>query len=324
MRQQRGVSQILFGFLPLQTADLSGGVWRVVKWVDAVPLAVDQEAVRAAVRTAVSRWAVAGQDGGLFSELTRRVDFDVIRVNVDRGVLMDEFPRLWRCRSCGRVSRAAARCRCGASESLVQLPLVSYHRCGAAEEPQTPPACPVHHELAVQRSGTTALSEQQFFCPVCNRTLKWGYIPKRCSCGDASSPYMSTTVHRAASVYTPHFVVVVNPPDPTVAANVRASGGGTRALEWVLDGMTATTAFGGQQTVSGLIDTLTKQGISLETAQDWPGRWQARVRLQIRRRSRQSSAQRGALLKTRRLASRRPSRLAALPSTNWQSRRRHR
>ena len=264
MRQERGASQVLFGFLPLQTADLEGGVWRVVKWVDPVALSVDREAVRSALASAVARWATAGADDGLFAELAQKSDFDVIAVNTDRGVLVEEFPRLWRCRACGRVTKSSGRCRCGKATS-VQLPLVSYHRCGSAEEPLVP-TCPIHHEIAVQRSGTTALSEQRFFCPVCQQTVKWGFVPKKCSCGDGT--YMSTTVHRAASVYTPHLAVVVNPADPEASAKIRAAGGGARALDWVLDGMPEPGPFAGQQTVSGLVEMLLKSGLSLETAQE--------------------------------------------------------
>ena len=77
---------------------------------------------------------------------------------------------------------------------------------------------------------------------------------------------MNTNVHRAASVYTPHFVVVVNPPDPAAAARMRAAGGGARALDWALDGMAETTPFSGKQSVAGLIDMMVKTGISAETA----------------------------------------------------------
>jgi hypothetical protein len=264
VRQERGASQILFGFLPQQTADLNGGIWRVVNWVEPTTLDVDREAVRAALVSAVAHWAAAGADNGLFAELAQHPDFDVIGVDTNRGVLVEEFPRLWRCRACGRVSRSSAKCRCGET-TTVQLPLVSYHRCGAVEEPFTP-SCPVHHEIAIQRSGTTALSEQRFFCPVCKQTVKWGFIPKKCSC---DGTFMSTTVHRAASVYTPYFSVIVNPADPAAAAKVREAGGGARALDWVLAGMPEPGPFAGQQTASGLIETLLKGGLSLATAQEF-------------------------------------------------------
>jgi hypothetical protein len=77
---------------------------------------------------------------------------------------------------------------------------------------------------------------------------------------------MSINVHRAGAVFTPHYAVMVNPPDPASAAKLRARGGGARALEWVLDGLTARQPGDGRQTVEGLVDTLMQQGISREFA----------------------------------------------------------
>ncbi|PZF83939.1 hypothetical protein C1I92_10805 [Jiangella anatolica] len=80
---------------------------------------------------------------------------------------------------------------------------------------------------------------------------------------------MSITVHRAAVVFSPHFAVLVNPPDPAEAARLRAGGGGARALEWVLDGMVADDPTEGRQTLSGLIETFRQAGLSEETAQQF-------------------------------------------------------
>jgi len=266
VRAERGASQILFGFLPQQTADLDGGVWRVSSWVDAVPLDIDKAAVRAAVSSALSRWSDVGKDDGLKAELLHNADFDVVGVHPERGVLMEEFPRVWRCRTCHRVDSSSARCRCG-STNKVQIPLVSYHECGAVTEPQLP-QCPTHHEIAMERRGTTALSELRFFCPVCHQTIKWGFVPRRCSCGSAD-PVMKTTVHRAASVYSPHFAVAVNAPDPALAARMRAAGGGARAAEWVLSGMPTADPFSGRQTVAGMVAGLVAMGLSQETAREF-------------------------------------------------------
>lgn len=79
---------------------------------------------------------------------------------------------------------------------------------------------------------------------------------------------MSINVHRAGVVFSPQYAVLVNPPDPGVAARLRATGGEVRALEWVLSGMREREPRDGEQTVEGLIDTLVQQGISPETARD--------------------------------------------------------
>ena len=74
-------------------------------------------------------------------------------------------------------------------------------------------------------------------------------------------------MHRAAVVFSPRFAVLVNPPDPADAARLRAAGGGARALEWVLDGMTADDPTSGRQTLAGLIETFRQAGLSEESAQ---------------------------------------------------------
>jgi hypothetical protein len=78
---------------------------------------------------------------------------------------------------------------------------------------------------------------------------------------------MLVTVHRAAVVFSPRFTVLVNPPDPAVAARLRAAGGGARALDWVLDGMTVDDPTVGRQTLAGLVDTFRQAGLSEESAQ---------------------------------------------------------
>jgi hypothetical protein len=86
---------------------------------------------------------------------------------------------------------------------------------------------------------------------------------------------MDVNVHRAAVVYTPRVIVLVNPSSPTEAARLRAVGGGARALEWVLDGMNERDLTQGLQTVEGMVDMLVHQGISEATARAMAERAQA-------------------------------------------------
>jgi hypothetical protein len=79
---------------------------------------------------------------------------------------------------------------------------------------------------------------------------------------------MKRNVHRAGEVFSPHYAVLVNPPDPAAAARLRAGGGGARALEWILAGLGVTPPGEGRQTVAGLIETLVQSGLSPETARD--------------------------------------------------------
>jgi hypothetical protein len=263
VRVERGASQILFGLLPGQTADLDGRIWRVAHWIDPVPLALDQDAVRAALLASIAPWSATGMDDGLEAALRARATVEVVGLNMDRGVLVEPYPQQWRCKTCGSIARNRDdRCTCG-GRTRAQMQFVAYHTCGAAREPQIP-RCPTHNAVAIRLPGTATARELRIFCPQCQRALTPGGFPFQvCNCGNGG---MSVTVHRAAVVFSPRFAVLVNPPDPAVAAQLRAAGGGARALEWVLDGMTADDPTHGRQTYAGLLETLRQAGLSDETA----------------------------------------------------------
>ena len=265
MRVERGASQILFGLLPGQTADLDGKIWRVAHWVDPVPLALDQDAVRAALLGSIAPWSATGMDDGLEAALRARATVEVVGLNMDRGVLVEPYPQQWRCKTCGSIARNREdRCNCG-GRARAQMQFIAYHTCGAAREPQIP-RCPTHNAVAIRLPGTATARELRILCPQCQRALTPGGFPFQvCNCGNGG---MSVTVHRAAVVFSPRFAVLVNPPDPAVAAQLRAAGGGARALEWVLDGMTADDPTLGRQTYAGLLETLRQAGLSDATAQE--------------------------------------------------------
>jgi hypothetical protein len=265
--------------LPTQTVDLEGGVWRVTHWGDPVRLALDQTSVRTALLEAVAPWAIRGNDGGLDAELRAGAPVEVVAVNEDRGVVVERFPRQWRCRVCGRLTTERfQRCRCG-STSIAQMQHVAFHSCGALQEPQLP-RCQTHHAVAVRLPGTAAAREMYFFCPECHRPLSpRGFPFQPCACGAREG--MTRNVHRAGAVFSPHYAVLVNPPDPAAAARLRAGGGGARAMEWILAGLGLTTPGEGRQTVEGLVETLVQSGLSLETARELAE--QAHVRGEVAR-----------------------------------------
>jgi hypothetical protein len=266
VRVERGSSQILFGMLPTQTVDLEGRVWRVTHWPDPVRLPLDQAAVRTALLEAIAPWALRRRDAGLDGELRGRAPVDVVQVNEDRGVVVEQFPRQWRCRVCGLLTtERAQRCRCG-STAITQMQHVAYHTCGALREPQLP-RCQTHRAVAVRLPGTAKAREMYFFCPECRLPLSRGFPFQPCACGAREG--MTRNVHRAGTVFSPHYAVMVNPPDPAAAARLRASGGGARALEWVLAGLGPTRPGEGEQTVEGLVETLVQSaGLSIETARE--------------------------------------------------------
>lgn len=262
MRDERGASQILFGLLPMQTADFQARVWRVVEWVDPIPVGLDQESLRSGLLRAIEPWTMRGQDGGLADSLRRGHDVEVVKVNPDRGVLVESFPKLWRCKACNRLrDRSDRACACGAS-LWAQLHFVAYHTCGALSEPRIN-RCNAHNDVQILLPGSASTREIQFKCPQCNRILGRGLVNRPCACGNGM---MSVTVHRAAVVYTPRIVVLVNPSSPAEAARIRAAGGGARALEWILEGMIEPDLSHRPQTVDTMIDLLVRQGISESTA----------------------------------------------------------
>lgn len=264
MRVERGASQILFGLLPSQTADLEGRIWRVAQWLDPVEVPLDQDTVRSALISAVAPWALTGNDDGLTAELRGRATVEVVRLNMDRGVVTESFPSQWRCKACGRITRSRDdRCPCG-GRSRAQMQFVAYHVCGASREPNIP-RCARHNVVAVRLPGTATARELRFFCPECHTTLSQGFPFQPCDCGNGP---MSITVHRAAVVYSPRFAVLVNPPDPAVAARLRAGGGGARALDWVLSGMTDEDPLSGRQTLAGLMEGFRQLNLSEETVQE--------------------------------------------------------
>jgi len=166
VRVERGASQVLFGLLPGQTADLEGRIWRVAQWLDPVPTPLDQDAVRAALLGAMAPWAATGNDDGLDRELRARANVEVVQLNMDRGVLVEPFPQQWRCKTCGSIARARdERCRCG-GRSRAQMQFVTYHTCGASGEPRLP-RCNAHNAVAVRLPGTASARELRIFCPEC-------------------------------------------------------------------------------------------------------------------------------------------------------------
>ena len=265
MRVDRGASQILFGLLPTQTVDLEGGVWQISRWADPVPISIDQATVRDALIQAIAPWQARQNDGGVSTELFGQAPIQVMAVNEDRGIVVEPFPKQWRCRQCNRVVTSSSQpCQCG-SRRFAQMQFVAYHKCGLIQEPRLQ-RCPTHRQVAVRLPGTAAARELYFYCPICHRRLSNGFPFQPCACGAQEG--MIRNVHRAGAVFAPHYTVLVNPPDPAAAARLRASGGGARALDWVLNGLGDVGPEKGQQTAQGLEEALLQQGLSPDFARE--------------------------------------------------------
>lgn len=236
MRDTRSASQILFGYLPNQTVDLRGGIWKVREW--RTPLresAVDIGTLRKELRKHAAPWRATKKDGGFAADLDRGRDIVVLRLDTRNGVELEPFPKVWLCRNCQRLHfNLIQDCACGHTGKPGQLQFVgTCAECGALRAPSIK-GCPTHHQVKVKFPGTASASEIQFSCPVCNVVLRKGFGFPKCECGKG---VLQFNVHRAAMVYTPRSVVIVNPPSQERLQQLVSAGGAPRALAWILDGM---------------------------------------------------------------------------------------
>lgn len=265
MKHKRSLSQIVFRFLPEQTVDLGGAIWRIDRWITPRTLQIDVDVVRAELLRTIHRYTIDGLDGGLAERLRRREPIDVITPNDDEdaGVAVVPFPENYRCEGCGRIETGKDNtCRCG-KKAWKQLPFVAYHQCGKLETPWIP-RCREHSQVRVRRlPGTTATQDLHFDCPVCGTEVTRGFQFLRCECGKGRLSY---NVHRAAAVYTPHSTVIVNPPSHEVATRFKSGAAARQTLAWVLDDMSEKDPLAGRPTVDSLVADLTAKGIPEATA----------------------------------------------------------
>lgn len=234
-KEYRSASQILFGFLPDQTVDLEGKVWRVRSWRNPIRQSdIDTNTLRRELVRNATAWAPS-RDGGFVQRLRSGWGVRVYSLDRRNGVEVELFPQVWVCKKCSRVlPKLESACRCGHRGTPGQLHFVGYHdRCGALREPWIP-RCPTHDDVRIVFPGTSSAAEILFQCPECQKTLRKGFGFPNCSCGEGR---LTFNVHRSSFVYTPRSVVIVNPPSLDKIRRITQAGGPTRALEWVLNGM---------------------------------------------------------------------------------------
>jgi hypothetical protein len=270
MKDQRSGSQVLYGFLPEQTGDLKGGVWKTTEWKNPIAIDVEESLIRRRLINEMEGWVAAGADPSIAKALRAGAAIEVISVNRDQGVRVECFPEIWVCSICRRVERGRPR-RCGAGhDNLRQLHFVGYHECGRLEEPHIP-RCPVHDEVRMQHQSSIDAARIVFDCPQCHTTLQKGLGNRPCPCGRQYSTrkgakLLTYNVHRAASVYSPQTFTLINPASKARMRKLTADGGPRRALTWALNG------FGGgpdvqRATGSSFIGSLLAQGMPRDLAE---------------------------------------------------------
>lgn len=236
MREYRSGSQILFGYLPEQTVDADGGIWKVKRWLEPrTENAIDTTALREELIRAAYPWKEANKDGGFVDDLYAQRGVRVRSLNRDEGVYCEPFPRLYMCQVCKRLhDEPLGHCQCGSRRRRGQLPFVGYHDlCGAIKTPYVA-KCKVHGQRAVRFPGTASAAELVFYCPVCDVVIQQGF-GAACDCDQGGT--LKFTVHRSGTVFKPRGISMINPPRREVLNAIEQAGGGERAFEWVLGGM---------------------------------------------------------------------------------------
>lgn len=267
MRVERSPSQILFNFLPEQTADLDGRIWKVREWRDPELMLIDEIALRRRLLGALHPWSSSTPRRDAFAgqEIRDGHPLEVVTLNRTRGVVVDSWPNVYMCQRCRRIANSRnANCRCGVRR-WSQLPFVGYHECGYLTAPWIP-RCPAHDDVQMNSPGTAQAKDLRFTCPACNRELLRGLGAGR-PCRGCGNPGISYTVHRAASVYTSYSFTMVTPARPDQLRELNAMGGSAHCLDWILDGMPGDRPQAAPRSASTLFEQMVAMGLTEAAAQ---------------------------------------------------------
>lgn len=233
---ERSGSQILRTFLPDQTADLRGDIYRVAEWSAPSHILIDTDLVRRQLLREVGAWIANGNDAGMGDDLLRNAPVEVVELDERRGVTVERYPQVWLCRTCKRIGRSLERrCPCG-QRKWGQLHFVGVHDCGAITEPWIK-RCAEHDDVKVVIPKSAKAADITFVCPVCDtQTMQGLGFNRKCVCGNGTVRW---NVHKARTVYTPRGMVLINPPRPEHREGLKLAGGSRKALVWVVEGLTA-------------------------------------------------------------------------------------
>jgi len=252
---ERGVSQVVFGFLPEQTVDLNNRVWRVKRWSNPNYVALDQDLIRREILGSIRQWD--GRDNDLAARLIAGMEVHVVTPS-SSGVEVDPFPRVFKCKACGRLEKGTDfPCKCKA-KVWVAFPFVTYHACGLLQEPYID-VCPTHKQVRVNNPQSNNSRDLRFTCPVCSAKVQEGFRWINCDCGHGTYKY---NVHRAGAVFNPHSTVIVNPPDETVARKLRVPSARIDTLNWILSGMTEERPLDESLSFDTLVEMFTAKGVT--------------------------------------------------------------
>lgn len=236
MSMERSRSQVMFQFLPGNTFDYSDsrGIWRV-SYLETSSIGgeIDRQYILARIRHRVENW-----DGGYLGFDTWQPDF--YHFGRPEGVRASPFPLTYRCTRCEHAHQyygvddledenSDLTCeRSGCNGQLKQYQFVSVHTCGKIEGLNVP-SCQNGHgrkHIELDTRGSQKASKFRWRCRVgdCQWSAPIAWF-QNCDCDyeqpsdeegetddsdEDSGDSMYTTVHRAGSVFYPHYLTTVN------------------------------------------------------------------------------------------------------------------
>ncbi|MFF0775889.1 hypothetical protein ACFYUK_43855 [Nonomuraea wenchangensis] len=270
MKDQRSGSQILYGFLPEQTADLRGGIWKTVEWKNPHTVDVEESIIRRRLTEELRGWEAGGLDPSVAKSLYSGGQIEVVTVNHYQGVKVERFPEVWICRACRRLETGKPKkCKAG-HDKWQQLHFVGYHECGRLEAPLIR-RCKVHNDVRMQYQSSMDATRIIFDCPDCGVVVQRGLGNRACPCGNSysagkGSKLIKFNVHRAASVYVPQTFIMINPPSREKMRKISELGGPRRSLVWALGGFEGTPdTF--KPTESSFVEDLIAKGMPRDLAE---------------------------------------------------------
>ena len=222
---ERSLSQVLYQFLPENTFDYSDGrgIWKVdrLKTSD-VSGKIDTKYVSDRVSARTENWE-GGSEG-----FPPYGDQNTYHFGRPEEVQAEPFPTVYECNECGHVEwywdaddlldeNPQQVCPRNCQGELNQLQFVSVHSCGELSGLRMW-TCPDHggQYVRLNRRGSQKVSNFRWECGKCSASDEVSYR-ETCDCNyqpPSASPdnedSMYTTVHRAGSVYYPHYFNKIN------------------------------------------------------------------------------------------------------------------
>lgn len=232
----RGLSQVLFNYLPERTFDYDRGacIGKVFELRLAPVKGIDVDRLCAAIESYLKRWG------------DRIAEFDVRKPHLllfgrPTRVLFNLFPLTFQCGRCDCIKAfekedafvkngGVGKClNCGATDRFEQIYHVLVHECGymAGLFPRKCPKCHSQERIALDLRGSQQARDFRWLCKRCG--VPAGPVQRPCpNCkhgpaedgeGEPMRPAnMRVIPHRANNAYYPHNITVLNLPTEQTSA----------------------------------------------------------------------------------------------------------